>query len=689
MAINFSENQKTAIEQAVTLFNGDKGGIQVICGYAGAGKTTILKEIVRSAGVAKVIAPTNRAVKVIEQKLGAQKGNELCSTVHKFFNNNKIYDSEFTAEYGLSIVVDESSMLNNEVLDAFEYGVKKYNWKVALVGDGAQLPPIEKLGVQSRNFLARGYNTVELTEVFRQKDGDLLDFVTRVRLQRLTGVDKESAHVKVMNQTEAIEAFLSDYQAGIPIMGLAWRNTTRLKLNQTLIQKLNIREYNDSRFQYVAVNNTEEYKNGETFFFERETEVLAEKKISLVIKEVASPLKQTNTQSVPPRVVETNAVFLKHGDIKYILLPECAEPTVTSYDIVGNTIPQELWADWTSEKIAANGKRYRNISPDCIVCEPGLILTVHKAQGSQWEKVYIFESAMNDTRWFYTACTRAEQDVIVVDGGGNKTAAKVLVAEEKACGSKNAPIGYYTGAKPAEELQGAELVFYTSSFTQLKKLPEAKRNLAFAVSGGLPKEADLAWVRRISDVNPNPAAKKALIPDYGTIVKPYLQNRMTEEQYVQKFMKQLEKVSPLDVLKDGMILCCYEPINKFCHRHLIAKWAEDWGRAHGVKIMYGGEYFDKNRQAIESKEAIQEQKAESKEAKQETVSVDKRFAGIICQFTEEQIVQYADRVLEVARTVKEKSGNGDSEFTDLILSFTADQIRGCADLIAQAAKQFV
>lgn len=683
MVINFSENQKSAIEQAIALFNGGKGGIQVICGYAGAGKTTILKEIVHSAKVAKVIAPTNRAVKVIEQKLGVQKGNELCSTVHKFFDKQKIYDSEPEADYGLSIIVDESSMLNNDFLDAFEYGVKKYGWKITLVGDGAQLPPIEKLGVQSRNFLTRGYNTVELTEVFRQKDGDLLDFVTRVRLQRLTGVDKESVHVKVVNQATAIEQFLADYEAGIPVMGLAWRNVTRLKLNQTLIKKLDIQEYNDPRFQYVAVNNTENFKNGETFSFEKDTEVLAEKRITLMIKEVASPLKPSNTQ--PPRVVETAAVFLKHDDKKYILLPKCAEPTVTSYDIIGNTMPQELWADWTSEKVAANGKRYHNVNPDVIVCEPGLVLTVHKAQGSQWAKVYVFENAVNDTRWFYTACTRAEQEVIVV---GNNTAAKIPATEEKVCGSKNAPVGYYTGAKTAEELRGAELVFYTSSFTQLKKLPEDKRSLAFAVSGGLPKEAELAWVRRISDINP---AAKALVPSYGAIVKPYLANpsKAAEEQYVQKFMKQLEKVSPLDVIEDGMILCCYETIEKFCHRHLIAKWAEDWGRAHGVKIMYGGEYFDNKRVTgkVEKPKQAAQEREQPKEAKQE-ISVDKRFAGIICQFTEEQIVQYADRVLEVAKTVKEKSGDGNSEFTDLVLSFTVDQIRGCADLIAQAAKQF-
>ena len=251
-------------------------------------------------------------------------------------------------------------------------------------------------------------------------------------------------------------------------------------------------------------------------------------------------------------------------------------------------------------------------------------------------------------------------------------------------GSKNAPVGYYTGAKTAEELQGAEIVFFTSSFTQLKKLPEDKRNLAFAVSGGLPKEPELAWLRRISDIS---RKHFAIIPDYGKIVKPYLKDK-DEAAYIEKYMARLDKVTPLEIIQNGMILACFEPINKFCHRHLIAKWAEDWGRTNGVQIMYGGEYFD-NKRVEQPKQAAQEQTVEQpKTEAQIIVSADKRFAGIICQFTEQQIAQYADRVLAVAKTVKAKSGDGDSEFTDLVLNFSPEQIHGCADLIAQAAKQF-
>jgi len=51
----------------------------------------------------------------------------------------------------------------------------------------------------------------------------------------------------------------------------------------------------------------------------------------------------------------------------------------------------------------------------------GYAITTHKAQGSQWDRVVIFdESAVfreEAPRWLYTALTRAAEQVIVVRGG--------------------------------------------------------------------------------------------------------------------------------------------------------------------------------------------------------------------------------------------------------------------------------
>ena len=48
----------------------------------------------------------------------------------------------------------------------------------------------------------------------------------------------------------------------------------------------------------------------------------------------------------------------------------------------------------------------------------GYCLTVHKAQGSQWDKVYLFDESYvfreDRQRWLYTGLTRAAETITVV-----------------------------------------------------------------------------------------------------------------------------------------------------------------------------------------------------------------------------------------------------------------------------------
>ena len=48
----------------------------------------------------------------------------------------------------------------------------------------------------------------------------------------------------------------------------------------------------------------------------------------------------------------------------------------------------------------------------------GYALTVHKAQGSQWDNVYLFDESWafreHSQRWLYTAITRAADKITIV-----------------------------------------------------------------------------------------------------------------------------------------------------------------------------------------------------------------------------------------------------------------------------------
>ena len=50
----------------------------------------------------------------------------------------------------------------------------------------------------------------------------------------------------------------------------------------------------------------------------------------------------------------------------------------------------------------------------------GYAITCHKAQGSQWENVIVYDDGLGRTaedraRWLYTAITRAEQGLVILD----------------------------------------------------------------------------------------------------------------------------------------------------------------------------------------------------------------------------------------------------------------------------------
>jgi hypothetical protein len=61
------------------------------------------------------------------------------------------------------------------------------------------------------------------------------------------------------------------------------------------------------------------------------------------------------------------------------------------------------------------------------------------------------------------------------------------------------------------------------------------------------------------------------------LVFDYKKGKITKEDYIEKYNKQLEKLDPKKVyedLKEDAILLCWEAPGKFCHRQLVAKWLE-------------------------------------------------------------------------------------------------------------------
>ncbi|MBC2705332.1 AAA family ATPase [Desulfobacula sp.] len=146
------QERKARKEKAVTLKEISESRFSVLIGSAGTGKTTLLtilagQKEVESNGVL-LLAPTGKArVRMQEMARGL---NVTAKTLAQFLSNYRRYDgalhrylfsNKFCAENYETVILDEASMLTEEMLattlDCLR-GVKRF----VLVGDHRQLPPI-------------------------------------------------------------------------------------------------------------------------------------------------------------------------------------------------------------------------------------------------------------------------------------------------------------------------------------------------------------------------------------------------------------------------------------------------------------------------------------------------------------------------------------------------------------------
>ena len=151
-AVTDADEEVARQEKSAALKELAEARLSVLSGPAGAGKTTVLgilcsRPEIKAEGLL-LLAPTGKA-RVRMQELAASGGSKAL-TIAQFLNQNGRYDGS-TGGYFLSdrpkttgfgtVIVDESSMLTEDMLgalfDALQ-GVKRF----IFVGDPAQLPPI-------------------------------------------------------------------------------------------------------------------------------------------------------------------------------------------------------------------------------------------------------------------------------------------------------------------------------------------------------------------------------------------------------------------------------------------------------------------------------------------------------------------------------------------------------------------
>ncbi len=172
--IELAVMQKTAVKEALT------GGVLVITGGPGTGKTTIIRSIIKlleqEGCRAELAAPTGRAAKRLSEATGRE-----ARTIHRLLeiaysgddremvfqkNENNTLDTDF-------IIIDEMSMVDiilmNHLLKAVPAGAR-----LILVGDANQLPSVGAGNVLKDIINSGLVKTVKLEEIFRQAQESMI-----------------------------------------------------------------------------------------------------------------------------------------------------------------------------------------------------------------------------------------------------------------------------------------------------------------------------------------------------------------------------------------------------------------------------------------------------------------------------------------------------------------------------------
>lgn len=466
--ITLTQQQSEIFTKIKNFFSNDSD-IFVLKGYAGTGKTTLIGEICgflrESQLTYSVLAPTGRAAKVLREKVGGGRtihseifSNELQCVIPEDGDESKksyhyIFPLITLPSDKHTIIVDESSMISdmiqsNEFLqfgsgrllsDLLEYfkttGIKK----LIFVGDDAQLPPVgdnHSRALDTEDLCNRGFRveSAELTEVVRQKsDSSILKEAMNVRMFLQKPLKERTELELNPNGVDIIEKNISDkakeYVALYPQPELGngvvihYSNSACFDANKQ-IRELMYGEDVDLQVGDVLLINNNNYRTYGCEIYNGDMAKVANVGI----------VEQRN---VPVTIDgKKKHVVLRYRDVE-LLFPEENGHKIVPCKILMNLLESKerditiwemraLYIDFCMRhpKLREGSCDFKealiyDMYFNSLKVKYGYAITCHKAQGGEWNTVFVDYSRRNGLsddalRWCYTATTRARQNLYVI-----------------------------------------------------------------------------------------------------------------------------------------------------------------------------------------------------------------------------------------------------------------------------------
>ncbi len=423
--------------------------IFLLKGYAGTGKTTVISAVVNALAESKIqpvlLAPTGRAAKVFS-KTAHMSAFTIHKKIYRIESKEKLF-SKFILDinkYENAIfIIDEASMISNSsdgnssfgsgrlLDDLIKYVFAGKNCKIIFSGDTAQLPPVGmSISPAMDTFVLSGYaQTVdyELTDVVRQSlESGILYNATLVRDMILSNSShkfpkfrtKGFDDVERISGMDLIEKISATYDTvGLENTIVVTRSNNRAnKYNQGIRQSILYKENQLSANDLVMVvknnyfwkdefNSIDFIANGDIVHISRVRNFETLYNYNYADAEIYSPdYDAFMNVKLMLDVLESDKPSLGYDEYK-----EYYNTIAESYEDIRNKKER-------IEKIMND--EYLN----ALQMKFAYAVTCHKAQGGQWHTVFIDQPYLSEEhldvnflRWLYTALTRAETKLYLVN----------------------------------------------------------------------------------------------------------------------------------------------------------------------------------------------------------------------------------------------------------------------------------
>jgi len=454
----YTDDQTSALKTfAQFLYDEYPRCVMILRGSAGTGKTTLAAHIVKYLRTHHhkmvLLAPTGRAAKVFETY-----SSHSAFTIHRRIYRQKKAGEMFGAfslapnNYSNTLfMVDESSMIGDDGMGDSLFGTGRLlddlisfvydgnDCRLLLIGDTAQLPPVGKTESPALSSdIIETYDLkvyeADLNEVVRQASSSgilynatrIRDMISRDAVTNLPKIRfKDFADVSMISGSELIDSISDSYY--------------RVGTDETIVVTRSNKRAN-------------RYNQGiRNMILGREEGITGEDMLMIVknnyfwTSEKDSPLSflANGDRCVVQRVRNMRERYgFLFADVT-IYLPDYDDYEITATTLLttltseapaltreqNETLYQAVMADFEGKRKPEKLRLLKeNEYYNALQIKFAYAVTCHKAQGGQWEHVYIDQGYMTEemltpdyAHWLYTAITRAKTHVFFVNWNPNQT----------------------------------------------------------------------------------------------------------------------------------------------------------------------------------------------------------------------------------------------------------------------------